>query len=68
MVWCIRQPNAEEEKRKALCLELLARDRQELLIKYPFTGSVLMRMELVPVRDDRLETACTDGNTCILSL
>ena len=63
MVWCIRQPNAEEEKRKALCLELLARDRQELLIKYPFTGSVLMRMELVPVRDDRLETACTDGNT-----
>jgi predicted metal-dependent peptidase len=63
VVWCIRQPNAEEEKRKALCLEQLARDRQELLIKYPFIGSVLMRMELVPVRDDRLETACTDGNT-----
>lgn len=63
MVLCIRQPNTEEEKRKALCLEQLALDRQELLIKYPFIGSVLMRMELVPVRDDRLETACTDGNT-----
>ena len=57
-----RKPDAAEEKRKALCLEQLAVDRQALLIRWPFIGSIIMRMELVPVRDDRLETAATDGS------
>ena len=38
--------------------------RQQLLVKWPFIGSVIMRMELVPVRDDRLQTAATNGD-CI---
>ena len=59
-----RYTNQEEERRKAICLEQLAQNRQQLLVKWPFIGSVIMRMELVPVRDDRLKTAATNGD-CI---
>ena len=55
----IRKTNAEEEKRKAICREVLAQDRQKLLVRWPFIGGVMMRMELIPVRDDRLNTAST---------
>lgn len=60
----LRPPNKAEEDRKAICLEQLAQDLQQLLVKWPFIGSVIMRMELVPVRDDRLQTAATNGD-CI---
>ena len=60
----IRFTNQEEERRKTICLEQLAQNRQQLLVKWPFIGSIIMRMELVPVRDDRLETAATNGD-CI---
>ena len=46
--------------KKQVC-EALACDRHQLLIKFPFVGNILMRMELVPIRDKRVRTACTDG-------
>ena len=42
--------------------ELLAQDRQKLLMRMPFIGALLMRLDLVPVRDERLDTAATDGD------
>lgn len=53
-----------EERLKALkseTLEMLCQCRQKFLLRFPFTASVMMRMELVPVRDRRLRTASTDG-------
>ena len=42
--------------------ELLTQDRQKLLMKMSFIGALLMRLDLVPVRDERLDTAATDGD------
>lgn len=42
---------------------LLANDRQKLVCRYPFIGNVAMKLDVVPVRDVRCRTACTDGNT-----
>lgn len=64
----IRDPNESEEARKQVCLEQLAQDRQRLLLRWPFIGGVIMRMELVPVRDDRLESACTDGDNIFVDI
>lgn len=64
----IRDTNAAEETRKQICLEQLAQDRQKLLLRWPFVGGVVMRMELVPVRDDRLDTACTDGDNIFVDI
>ena len=64
----MRAPDAEEEKRKAVCLEQLSFDRQELLMRWPFIGGIIMRMELVAVRDDRLGTAATDGNSIFVDI
>lgn len=50
-------------ERKALIAELMAQDRAKLLIKMPFIGGLLMRLDLVPVRDYRLDTASTDGDS-----
>ena len=64
----VRNPNESEEQRKQICLEQLAQDRQHLLIRWPFIGGVIMRMELIPVRDDRLPTACTDGDSIFVDI
>ncbi|MBQ7651711.1 MAG: hypothetical protein IJS15_12175 [Victivallales bacterium] len=64
----IRKPNEDEQRRKTICIEQLAQDRQYLLMYWPFIGSVLMRMELVPVRDDRLDTASTDGDNIFVDI
>jgi predicted metal-dependent peptidase len=64
----VRHPDAGEEKRKQICLEQLADNRQELLVRWPFIGGIIMRMELVAVRDNRLKTACTDGNTVFVDI
>ena len=64
----IRDTNESEETRKQICLEQLAQDRQQLLLRWPFVGGVVMRMELVPVRDDRLDTACTDGDSIFVDI
>ena len=53
-------------KRKAA--EQLAIDRHQLLMKMPFIGSLLMRLDLVPVRDDRLKTAATNGDAVFVDI
>lgn len=58
-----RKPSAAEEKAKEECLKLMTEDRQQLLMRWPFIGSIIIRMDLAAVRDDRLETLCTDGDT-----
>lgn len=50
------------QKLKDEVADSLSRDRHALVCDFPFTGSLSMRMELVPVRDVRCPTACTDGN------
>ena len=64
----IRDTNESEEARKKVCLEQLAQDRQQLLLRWPFVGGIIMRMELIPVRDDRLDTACTDGDNIFVDI
>ena len=48
---------------KGKALDALSHARHVLLNKYPFIGSIALRMDLVPVRDIRVRTACTDGNS-----
>lgn len=48
-------------KLKAKVAEAMANDRQKLVFAFPFTGAVAMRLDLVPVRDKRVPTACTDA-------
>ena len=40
---------------------ILADHRRSLLNDFPFTGSVLMSLDIIPTRDDRLATAACDG-------
>ena len=54
--------SATDRKRKARTAAALERDRTRLLLRFPFAGHVAMRLELVPVVDDRLATAATDGS------
>lgn len=68
MKYNLTTPSAEEQKRKAICLKQLANDRQRLLMKWPFIGGIIMRMELIPVRDDRLVTAATDGDRIFVDI
>lgn len=42
--------------------DILSVCRRNILQKYPFIGSIALRMEMVPVRDVRVRTACTDGD------
>lgn len=54
-----------EEELKVLkkkAFDVLSNARHKLLSKYPFIGSIALRMDLVPVRDMRVRTACTDGS------
>ena len=37
--------------------------RYQLIRLYPFCGSVMMSLDIVPTRDSRITTACTDGST-----
>ncbi len=63
-----RAPNQAEERRKRVCLEQLTQDRHRLLMRWPFIGGIIMRMELIPVRDDRLGTAATDGDNIFVDV
>lgn len=56
----ITDDELKELKRKAF--DALSHSRHMLLSKYPFIGSIALRMDLIPVRDVRVRTACTDGN------
>lgn len=55
-----------EEETKTLkkkAMDILSVCRRDILTKYPFIGSIALRMEMIPVRDVRVRTACTDGNS-----
>lgn len=52
----------ETKTLKKKASEILSVCRRDILTKYPFIGSIALRMEMVPVRDVRVRTACTDGN------
>lgn len=41
--------------------ELIAQDRHKLLMRHPFTGAVVMRLDIVVERVAGLDTAATDG-------
>ena len=58
----------ELAKLKKATLELMGLDRQKLLVRFPFTGGFLMRLEFVAVRDQRLRTAATDGERVFMSI
>jgi predicted metal-dependent peptidase len=47
--------------KKDICKEL-SLARRDLLAFYPFIGSIALRMDLIPIRDFRVRTACTDGH------
>lgn len=64
----IRKTNPQEEERKSFCAEQLAQDRQILLMRWPFIGGIIIRQDLIPVRDDRLETAATDGDRIFVDI
>ena len=50
-----------KELKCSICKEL-SHARHKLLQFYPFIGSIALRMDLIPVRDIRCRTACTDGH------
>ena len=56
------------ESLKAKASEQLAIDRHHLLMKMPFIGSLIMRLEMVPVSDCRLDTASTDGDNIYVDI
>ena len=59
-----RELTDEETKTlKKKSSEILSVCRRDVLTKYPFIGSIALRMEMVPVRGIRVRTACTDGNS-----
>ena len=58
------KPLSEEEFKKISdeVYRLLCNTRHEIMTIYPFWGNIAMNMELVPVRDKRVRTMCTDGS------
>lgn len=56
-----RAPDEGEQRTKQRVGKLLERDRARWMLDQPFLGSLSMRLDLVPVIDDRLPTAATDG-------
>ena len=56
---------SDEETRilKKKASDILSVCRRDILHDYPFIGSIALRMDMVPVRDVRVRTACTDGNS-----
>jgi len=61
-----KQESLESRKDKARAL--MSIDRHRLLRRMPFIGSLLMRLEPVPVSDFRLDTASTDGDSIYVDI
>lgn len=53
---------------KKTATTLLVYSRQQILTKMPFTGTVGMSLNIVPVRDYRVNTACTDGSNIFVDI
>jgi predicted metal-dependent peptidase len=61
-----RLPNQLEQDRKQKIFTLAEADRGQLLLQQPFIGSLIMRMDIIPVCDYRLNTAATDGSNIFI--
>ena len=61
LVVAARRPNQEERQRKQALAELLQADLAWLVMRHPFTASLALHLEMVPVCDSRVPTAATDG-------
>ncbi len=67
----LKAKSLTEEETKLLkkkALDILSVCRRNILTKYPFIGNIALRMEMMPVRDIRVRTACTDGNTVFFDI
>jgi len=51
----------QTEQLKENAVGILAGGRKVVLDRYPFVGSIAMSLDLVPTRDCRNKTMCTDG-------
>ena len=56
-----RPPSEAEQRLKAEVGEMMIRDRALLVQRQPFVGHLAMHLDLVPIFDSRMTTACTDG-------
>jgi predicted metal-dependent peptidase len=61
-------PEAELKELKLQALNTLSETRRVMMQRQPFTGSVGMNLEIVPVRDLRLETAACDGKSIFFDI
>jgi predicted metal-dependent peptidase len=57
----LRAPTAEETARKRRLRDVLVADRAKLMLVHPFTATLALHLELVPLCDSRVRTAATDG-------
>jgi len=64
----IRKPNENEQLLKEELVTELHNSRALLLIRQPFIGMLAMRMDMIPVVDNRLPTASTDGKTIFVNV
>lgn len=62
-VLAIRPPSPAQQQLKQALRKTLEQDRTLLMFKQPFTSLLAMRLRLVVVVDDRMPTACTDGES-----
>lgn len=62
-----RAPNAQEQLLKREALALWEADRARLMLRQPFVALLALRLDLIPVVDSRLDTACTDGERIFVS-
>ena len=53
---------------KADAARVLAETRRTMMQRQPFTGSVAMNLDIVPIRDLRCDTACTDGKSIFFDI
>ena len=53
---------------KENALGILSESRKTLLNRFPFVGQIAMSLDLVPVRDRRISTMCTDGKAIYCSI
>ena len=56
-----RKPNAKEEALKVKVRQMMQADRCRLLESHPFVGHLAMHLDMIPVIDNRMTTATTDG-------
>ena len=61
-------PEAELRELKQQALNTLSETRRVMMQRQPFTSSVGMNLEIVPVRDLRLETAACDGKSIFFDI